>query len=517
MSEGLRRKLPGLAFAAILLGHLVFGSVYVTAERPNQDEGWYLSAARQVRAGERPYLDFAYVQPPLLPYVYGLLGADRSVSAGRSVTLLFSLLAVLFVGLAAWRNGALAGLTAALLLGLTPFVLSQHSIVKTYALANCLVAGGLLLAVRAGPRAAMVAGAAACFALAALVRNSVATALLGYWLWLLVEPGRRRQFGAALLAGLAPVVIGMLPFLVADAGAVRYNLFEHHAANVGTANLSVVIVAVALLVIRACAPLAGLTAAGLGYLVAERREAVETWPEIRLCGLLGLLIAGGHFVSSHPYQEYQVLAVPPFCVLAGLCWGEVARTGGARALCRAVVIAVAGLVPLLALPPATTELPGNRPGADGRIDPAGVHGPLRRVAALVQAHSRPTEPIFTFQTEVAIEAHRPLLPGLGLASFSFTDDPNAAAHHLVNPEIIRGYFADARAAVVALSPGDLGNLLHGAWEEDRIVIQPGLDPAAAAIYGPLVAALDRNYRLVGRVEGVGQFAETYSVLARRSR
>ena len=38
----------------------------------NQDEGWYLLAARNVSDGKLPYRDFAFTQGPMLPVVYSL-------------------------------------------------------------------------------------------------------------------------------------------------------------------------------------------------------------------------------------------------------------------------------------------------------------------------------------------------------------------------------------------------------------------------------------------------------------
>lgn len=519
MTDRLRRRLGPAGLFVIAVLYLCFGSLYVTAERPNQDEGWYLYAARLVGEGQRPYVDFAYVQPPLLPYVYHLLGGDRSVSAGRSVSLLFGLVAVLLVAAAGWRAGPVGGLLAAALLALTPFALSQQSIVKTYALANALVAAGLALAVRN-----QVVGAALAFALAALTRNSVAVVLPVYWLWLAWRPARRGALPLAVATGVGAVLLGYLPFLLADAAAVRYHVFAHHARNVvgtgpigspGTALLAMVMIGQSM--VKACPALSVAVLAGLGAWWSARghEDGSAFGDAIALAGLLALAIALGHFVSAHPYQEYQALALPPACVFAGLCWGDRWRRSADRRSLGALLVTLAGVVPLLALGPSIAELSGNKPGPDGQSDPQGVFGPLRRVAALVREHCAPDEELFTFQSDVAVEAHRRLSPGLTLASFSFVDEPDAERWHMVNARTITATFAASRPAVVVLSPGDLEHLLHGRWTpDDRIVVQD-LSPESRAVYEPLITALDRGYRLVGRVERVGQFSETYSVLARR--
>ena len=74
----------------------------------NQDEGWYLNAAKLLTEGRVPYRDFAFTQAPMLPLVYswmfnwvghyGLLG-------GRVVTALLGALGTLLAVWLAMRTG----------------------------------------------------------------------------------------------------------------------------------------------------------------------------------------------------------------------------------------------------------------------------------------------------------------------------------------------------------------------------------------------------------------------------
>ena len=49
----------------------VFFFLFIARHRfVNGDEGFYLLASRLVLMHKKPYLDFSYVQAPLLPYVY---------------------------------------------------------------------------------------------------------------------------------------------------------------------------------------------------------------------------------------------------------------------------------------------------------------------------------------------------------------------------------------------------------------------------------------------------------------
>ncbi len=500
------RRLALGALLAVLALHLAAGAAYVAWERPNQDEGWYLYAARLVREGQRPYVDFAYVQPPLLPYIYGALGADASVARGRATSLALGALAVLLVGLAGWRAGGVGAVVAATTCGWTPFVISQQSIVKTYALTNLWLAAGLALAVQAAGRRRWLIGAAVAFALAALTRNSAAVALPAYGLWLAGDRDRRAALPPALLAGLATLLLGYAPFLTAGLDPLRYHLLEHHAGNAAQGDLLtrlVVILAVGGLVAQA-APVLTLAAAG-GLVAWTRRRPAPLAPEVGLALLLATVVFLGHFVSGHPYQEYQVLALPAAGVVAGLCWGCLPARWR-----RAGLAVVVGLQ-MVAVGLAIGGLPGRQFG------PGGVHGPLRQVAAQVRRHCPANAELLTFQTDVAVEAHRRLSPGLTLASFSFRGEPGAERYHMVTAASLRRTLEAATPAVVVLSPGDLSNLLHGEWTAaDRVRAQPALRGESLATYGPLLAALDRHYRLVARVAGVGQFRETMSVLARRN-
>ena len=60
----------------------------------NQDEGWYLYAARLVGEGKVPYRDFFFTQGPVLPYIYSFMPV-HGLFSGRLVTFAFSVFSVL--------------------------------------------------------------------------------------------------------------------------------------------------------------------------------------------------------------------------------------------------------------------------------------------------------------------------------------------------------------------------------------------------------------------------------------
>ena len=512
MSEGLCRKLPGLTLAAIMALHLVIASVYCQGGRPNQDEGWYLEAARLVTSGRTLYSDFAYVQPPLLPYVYGALGGHHSIEAGRNLSALFATLAIGLIGLAAWRVGAAGGLIAAALLAFCPFAITIQVLVKTYALTATLLALGCLLALRVPGRGGVI-GASLAFALVTLTRNSAAPVLVGWWLWLALDRDRRRYLLLAVAASILPLVAVYLPFWLRDRAALYYNLIGHHASqSIAEGGTSRQVQLASMLVVASsmvsAAP-AMITLLGVGWFTQRQRLTDDERAAASLAAILLVMLSASQFVSAHPFQEYQVLALPPGALLAGLIWGPVLARSSERPMLTGLLVAMVGLVPLVAIGPDMWDLPGLKM-------PGGIQGPLHQVVRLVQAHSAPNEPIFTFQTNVAIEANRRLTPGLTLASFSFvSSDDEARRLHLMSPGLLREQFETALPATVVVSPGDLQRIIRATWQGERLVPVAGLEGAARALYGPIVQALDRNYKLVGAVEDVGQFGESFWVLARR--
>ncbi|HXF48133.1 MAG TPA: glycosyltransferase family 39 protein [Verrucomicrobiae bacterium] len=133
----LRRKI----FVMILL-HVTFLSIFMFLRLIDADEGLYVSAAREVAAGNHPYLDFAYVHPPCFPYLlapfsgwgWASLFVSRIVSALPSLfigVLLFLIARRLWnekIGFVLWGFWMLHGL-----------LLANHSVAKPLAWADLFV------------------------------------------------------------------------------------------------------------------------------------------------------------------------------------------------------------------------------------------------------------------------------------------------------------------------------------------------------------------------------------------
>jgi hypothetical protein len=178
----------------------------------NQDEGWYLYAAKQITEGKILYRDFMFTQGSAFPYIYGVLFpiiGKLGVAGGRLITLLFGLASA---GCAAWlaarqaepapirasQYRKFAALAAFILVGVNVYQSYFTVIVKTYALcAFFLTAGFVALSYANSRRGAMASfWGGFLLALAACTRLSAGIALPVAGVWLLWNRSKVYPFGA---------------------------------------------------------------------------------------------------------------------------------------------------------------------------------------------------------------------------------------------------------------------------------------------------------------------------------
>ena len=208
----------------------------------NQDEGWYLYAAKLVAEGKLPYRDFFYTQGPVMPFAYAAFAwawAPGGLLSARAFTLLVGLLGVAFAcgiarHLSAPGRRDVAALTTFFLLATNLYHLYYLAIPKTYALAALFVlAGFYLLALgRGGAVSALLAGA--CLALAAGTRISLGAMLPVVAVALLVMR-RRAAFLAFSVGAAGALALVYGPFVVDP--AAREGLIAaqaYHAARGGS-------------------------------------------------------------------------------------------------------------------------------------------------------------------------------------------------------------------------------------------------------------------------------------------
>lgn len=308
--------LATLAFAALAAAAVWYGGL-------NQDEGWYLYAARLVEEGKVPYRDFAYTQGPLLPIVYSVFcGAwERfGLIGGRVVTLLTGLMGLLFATALSrllasdGRKGA-AGVIAFMLLGCNLYHIYYLTIPKTYALAGLfLLAGFYLLAFALSRcrarflRGMVLFGSGLCLALSAGARISMGACLGATGLALLAM---KRRYGWAFaslgLGGAVGLALIYGPF-VALAGfreAVAYHMARGgFSPEVAIGSLS--------RLVRWYLPVFVLGGMAL-FRLSGKGGAFETKPDARspkpIFAILLLSFVAAfavHMAAPFPYEDYQV-------------------------------------------------------------------------------------------------------------------------------------------------------------------------------------------------------------------
>lgn len=486
------------ALAAIYLAH---GAFWLLGGRLNEDEGWYLEAARRVYAGLLPYRDFSFTQTPLAPYLYGLplrlFGGGLWV--GRATALLLGLGTLLLtMGAARRLAGPRAAALAGLLLATNAYAVAYLGLVKTYApAAFLLMAAAWVYTAPATarwrpPLALLLAGGAA------LTRLSMLPVVAVLAVALLLEARDWRGRAGVLGAGLLSLGLLALPALI-DPAAYRFNALDYPLVNQaryhlarrdlqGGATLTATLQAIAAVKL----PLIGAIVARWGLAgpllaagaLAARRGAA---PRDRRPLVLALALAAGLLVqlTGAPYAEYAVPFFPLVAVLAGVTLVAAVRVVAPadrtawRAPCLAALL-LAGL--------ATVDAE--------RLVP-GVPSPPRQLAAaatLIQTYVPPREPILTFDTYLAVQADRPVPSWLAMSHYSYyrtLPDAEAARYHVVNDAGLRLALAGPPAPLLA------------ATDTTFTIFAP---PAPGQ---PTIRALvDSRYRLVATIPNFGQWSDT---------
>lgn len=207
----------------------------------NQDEGWYLYAAKQMAAGKMPYRDFAFTQSPLIPLVYswaihwverfGLLG-------GRGVTWIFGTMGMLSATWLAMRAGPrqalrLTGGLCFILISMNVYQSYFTTVVKTYALSSMFLCSGLAMLSFVGPhrgfRAATGAGFLLACATATRISLGASLAMGGFYLLICRRHLRAWAWLDFGLGGLLGLALTFLPFMAMGQEGFRFGVLEYHS------------------------------------------------------------------------------------------------------------------------------------------------------------------------------------------------------------------------------------------------------------------------------------------------
>lgn len=524
---------------SILLGaaNLLLGSL-------NQDEGWYLYAAKQITEGRVLYRDFMFTQGPGLPYIYGVLFPvieKFGVAGGRLITALFGLAAA---GCAAWlaaravssKHRKAASLCAFILAGVNVYQSYFTVIVKTYALcAFFLTAGFVALSYTSRRR-----GATAAFwggfllALAACTRLSAGIVLPVAGLWLLWN--RKKVFPQSWIAfglgGSFVLLAGLGTFFLLTPENTEFALFDYHAGR-SPGSLTQLIALKAGFISRFVQAYFVFTAGllltfalkRLQWPVRERgfeemtldsrprlvellREAnAERSPFARsflsLLWFAGVLITLVHFTAPFPYDDYQVIVYP---LLAAALAVTLAPHCPEKQQLRAVFAVLLICTSAAFSSPLNQDwLIRSRDRIWWKFKTAPDLIALRRTGAELREKTGQNGLLLTQDTYLAVEAGARVPHGMEMGPFCYYPGmPREQAEklNLLNQEMMVEILAQARAPVAAFSGYGL------------TIRSPEIIEMSAEDQQRLQTALKSGYRKTSEVNDFGQAHTTLEIFER---
>lgn len=491
-----------LLLLAVAVCWLALSALNLWMGELNQDEGWYLNAAKLMTEGQMPYRDFAFTQAPMLPLVYswaygwvghfGLLG-------GRLVTWAFGALGLLCALWLAMRAGPrsaqrLTGGLCVILVAMNAYQSYFTTVVKTYALGSLFLCAGLALLSFVGARKGFWAATGAGFLLAcaAATRISLGAALalggfylllcrkrLKAWAWL--------DYGVGGMLGLALTV---LPFWTLGKEGFRFGVLEYHSlresgpvlmqlaykigclSRLAQAYFPAVVGGLALLIL-AVRHLARRGRLPDGVAVAPAKPARDDigpcfnsflWVTVLALGLV-------HLAAPFPYDDYQVPVYPLFCAALAATFGnwwlreEGRRFGsgtpagrGARRLAILTVVWLMCGLHAFSSPVAQGWFVAGRDRIWWRLREQSPVAQLRDTAKWVADLNQPaggTE-LLTQDVYLAVEAGLPVPHGLEMGPFSYYPDwprARAAALHVLNRDMLRELLKTTTNAPIAALSG----------------------------------------------------------------
>ncbi len=435
--EGLRRwalAAAGLTVLA-LLANVLLGAV-------NQDEGWYLYAAREVMAGRLPHRDFFFTQGLGFPVIYALFGwlwSAAGLLGGRLFT------AALALGALLVADGAVvsgcrraderwsARIVLWALLGVNLWWTYFTAIPKAYSLCVLLLAGALRLLT--GERAGegidgwCAAGAGVLLAVAADVRLSMGVLLpvVTAWLWWrrAVVGGRAWRWFAG--GGAVGVLLCFGPELVGWPGALLEAQHFHAAREamgwVGRAG--------AVARWMRFNPLLVVLGLLLGWLWWKRRPALRQAVPLRgklveLWLWCAVALGALHLLAPVPYDDYQVPTTLPLAMAVAFGFTLLPFDSLKVALTKVVLLAAVAITGLGSPMAEAWGVAGkDRLWVHFKAEPELLA--LRRAGAELRAlaEARGEHTVWTQDTYLAVEAGLRVPEGLEMGPFSKPQPLNA--------------------------------------------------------------------------------------------
>ena len=301
----------------------------------NQDEGWYLYAARQMMGGEIPHRDFFFTQGLLMPAVYAGFGwlwsaagiwGGRLFTAGLSVAALCIADRTLNRSLSKAEDNPLARLMFWAFTGVNLWYTYFTAIPKTYGLCTFGIALGLYLLTHRSAsevrlNSACVAIAGVVFAALVDVRVSMGILLptIGAWLFFY-----RRNVGSwAWMYFLLSAGVTLLALFLPEVLLWGEQFFEAQRFHAARESMGLVGMIGCVARLMRFNPLLCLMSILIGWLwitgsltTKSHSEGLPSFSQLWL--LCAGTLAGIHLLAPVPYDDYLIPAILPFAMAIAL-------------------------------------------------------------------------------------------------------------------------------------------------------------------------------------------------------
>ncbi len=499
----------------------------------NQDEGWYLYAARMVSEGQMPYRDFAFTQGPVMALVYS--AADplvdiAGVAGGRLFTALLGLAAAF---LAAWLAARMsradrrwhAAVVAFALVGVNVYHSYFCTVVKTYALCSMfLVLAFVALSFmrsKFGGASALASGLLFSLGAGTRVSSVMLLPVVFLCLWFYRRKGGggdgERQAVPAripfwfLVGGVGGCLLVFLPFLLMSPDNFLFGLVEYHtqrkAGSLGTllvykaGFISRVVQAYFVAIVLAVAVvLRKLIVKGRADVAGAERDVISPM----LCIGVGLVTLV-HFLTAVPYDDYQVAIFPLLAVVLSVAVVRLPRDGkGLQWIVLTVVLVSVGAA--FSSPINQSWFLKERDRIWWRVKDQPPLAKLQEAGAALSQLAGSNRMLLTQDTYLAVESGLSVPKGMELGPFCYYpdwDDEKARSRHVLNETMLKDILSNSEAAVAAFSGYGLA------------IESPGVTELSAEKQAELLSALSEGYREAAEIGHFGQALTTLRVFTRK--
>ncbi|MCA9919764.1 MAG: glycosyltransferase family 39 protein [Anaerolineales bacterium] len=446
-------KLWQVLTVSCIIVYVTVSIIYIFYGELNADEGWYLYAGKLVYAGNTPYIDFAFTQTPLLPYVYGFFQnfGSSPLFMGRIISVLFSSVALIFsIQTANKINGPVAGALTASLWATFTYGIYYQSITKTYALLLFCMSVAIYLLVTNKDNNKSFIFISALVLLASLTRLSALFFAIPILTFVFIEGTKTTKLAITILCVVSIVLFGALT--LPNWPSAYWNIILHHTNQWGDISnaekaISILFRRVPLLFL-AFPTYAALLIVILGFNFKTFLTFLQKNRITQLILLSLIMFAVPNLASGGFHSEYFVpllFLLSPIlsCVIIAI-WPT--QSKASRIALQVILL--------------STFILGFLRGGQSYIDISGGKLPIREVqelANLVQTQSDSNDLIFAFEgLWVAVEADRFTLPNMAMAQFSYFDGVSSEAvkYHLINDEMILEALQNQEPSVLILTKTD---------------------------------------------------------------